>query len=60
VAELTRQVISDMLFDHQRVMGIRDLRAHCTCGWAGPEGGNRATDHRAHVVEVIYEEAHRD
>jgi hypothetical protein len=59
VAELTRQVISDLLFAHERVLGIRDLRAHCSCGWEGPEGINRITEFRAHLVEVIYQEVNQ-
>jgi hypothetical protein len=59
-SELTRQAISDVLFEHRRVLGIRDLRAHCTCGWVGPEASNRITEFRTHLVEVIYQEANRD
>lgn len=59
MAELTRQVLSDLLFDHQQVRGVRDMRARCTCGWVGVTSANRTVDYRAHLVEILYEEVHR-
>lgn len=52
----TRQALADLLAAHERRRGIRDMRAHCTCGWAGPDSTTTAdTDHRAHLVEVLHE-----
>lgn len=58
MAELTRQVLADLLFEHERKTGIRDGRPHCKCGWSGRFNDQSATDFRAHLVEVIYQEAH--
>ena len=47
--------IISTLLDHQRKTGIRDMRAHCMCGWVDD---NTARDlpnnaHTEHVAEQI-------
>lgn len=50
-----------LLAEHALATGIRDMRAHCSCGWAeDSKGGYGARQrHRAHVAAVVWAEFYR-
>lgn len=46
------KAITEILADHQRKQGIRDMDVHCTCGWSGPGHQGLHKDHQARHIEA--------
>jgi hypothetical protein len=53
VEGFTRQGFVDLLAEHDERRGVRDMRAHCTCGWNSVYG-DRKLERRAHLAEILY------
>ena len=52
------EVVWGAMADHAPRFGIRDTRAHCTCGWQGPErslgaGPSKSLPLRDHVAYQV-------
>ena len=39
--------MAEVLAEHQQKTGIRDMRSHCWCGWAGEMTGRAFIEHQA-------------
>ncbi|AHB31659.1 hypothetical protein ArV2_gp48 [Arthrobacter phage vB_ArS-ArV2] len=49
---MTAKTMAEVLAEHQQKVGVRDMRSHCWCGWAGEPTGIAFIAHQAAALSA--------